>query len=1154
MHNKIFSIIALLLVFCNAIAQNRYAEHSLLSKGKWVKISVSAEGVYQLTPTALRSMGFSTPSKVRLYGYNLPVLPEANIEKLPDDLSEIPLYRKSDGTILFYSCGTIRWTLSYSSSIFTFSHFNNPYSTEVCYFVTEEGEGNPKVIQSESTSPRIEVPQTLSTVKAHELYEKDNFSFLNSGRTFYDAQSFLNDTSRTYKITLKDICTDSVVKMNIQFAAAGKQSSTLTTYINNTRQGTMSFTALGEYDHGRQSEREYQYKTTTADQTVRLAFNNGKGKVDGHLDYLRFTYSRRLNVPQAGWLAFNAPSATSSTRWKAANGITAQIGNANANTVVLKISESTSVTEQKGTLNSSTLSVPLSVKDASEMFVVINTAATFPTPTIAGSIANQDLHSLTGKDLVIIVPTDPYLNEQAKRLAAAHLETDGVTSMIVSANEIYNEFSAGAPDATAYRRFVKMLYERAETPQVRPKNLLLFGPCVWDNRLLTSSTNKYDKNKYLLVYESDASLSITTSYMQEEYFALLDDGEGANPLRETPDIGVGRIPVTNASDAKAVVSKLIRYMQNTEEGSWKNTLCYIADDGNSNLHMRDADINITSTQNLYPYFRFKRIFIDAFKREATASGFGYPDAVAAINKQMNEGALVMNYTGHGAAFQLSHEKIIKAEDFTKWKSPRVPLWITAACEVAPIDMNGENLATKALINPNGATMNFIGTARTAYATPNRALNTALMKYLFAKAPDGTRYSTGEALSMAKCEILKSSSLSSTELINKCHFILLGDPSITLPKPELNIMIDSINGKKAFGGDIPSFAAGSKVEVSGHIYITGNSKEPLNTFDGTICPVITDCQDTITCLNNAGDDVSPYVYREYSHVLFNSTDSINNGQFKFSFIVPIDLSYAGSNGKMLLYAYNNERNQSAHGTFERFLYASSDTIPANSGEGPKIGMFINSDRFQSGDDVNPTPYVYIVINDSDGINTSELGLGHNISLCVDGIESQTYNLSPYFSFLQGSSTTGTITYTIPELSEGRHKIYVTAFDIYNNPSTVMVECNVVPGLGPKIFDVNLTGFYNDIAMLAITSDRPETDITISIDLFGTDCKHLFGMTDVVTSEMNGLCNYNWNIGATIGTLKPGIYVMKLRIATADGSESQRNIKFIIPGKPKVSTEN
>lgn len=82
----------------------RWKDNSVLSQGKWIKIRVEKEGIYQLTSSFLKKNGLSDINKVKLYGYGGRPIEENwtfdNNEGTPDDLQEIPLYRKSDGTAL----------------------------------------------------------------------------------------------------------------------------------------------------------------------------------------------------------------------------------------------------------------------------------------------------------------------------------------------------------------------------------------------------------------------------------------------------------------------------------------------------------------------------------------------------------------------------------------------------------------------------------------------------------------------------------------------------------------------------------------------------------------------------------------------------------------------------------------------------------------------------------------------------------------------------------------------------------------------------------------------------------------------------------------------------------------------------------------------
>ena len=220
----------------------------------------------------------------------------------------------------------------------------------------------------------------------------------------------------------------------------------------------------------------------------------------------------------------------------------------------------------------------------------------FAVPEYVYNITNQNLHADEPTDMVIIIPTSQKLLAQAERLAQFHRDHDQLRVRIVPADEIYNEFSSGTPDATAYKRYMKMLYDRAETDSDLPRYLLLFGDCTWDNRMKTNDYRQVSTDDYLLCYESENSFSETFCYVADEFFCLLDDNEaltsGLFPYEQPvglADVAVGRFPVTNEADAKVMVDKVIAYAENKNAGGWQNTLVFMGDDGNNNTHMRDVN-------------------------------------------------------------------------------------------------------------------------------------------------------------------------------------------------------------------------------------------------------------------------------------------------------------------------------------------------------------------------------------------------------------------------------------------------------------------------------------------------------------------------------------------------------------------------------------
>ncbi len=1015
---------------------------SSLSSGRWVKIRVSSEGIYELTKSQLSAMGFSDPSKVRLYGYNMPLLPETDIQTLPDDVQEIPLWRKSNGNALFYSCGLTRWTRRNLARNIAYTHTNNPYSNHVCYFLTDSGEGEPLAFPDVTHADAAGAVETTTGV-GRVLIDKDEFSFINTGRTFFEAYDFANGNRRNYTLNLPGKVGNKVT-VALQFAAAGSTNSTLQVAMGDSTLGTISYDKLPNYVYGDLDLRTYYMPNVTSDNlTLTLTHNRASG-VSGHLDYISAAYERRLDLTDTNSLPFDVVT-------NALNRYT--ISGATASTRLWHVwspdVENNRPYNVVGTLGEggvySAVDAPASGRVSGERYVALDVEASYPQPEVVGAIENQNLRAIEPVDLVIIVPANGRLTEQAQRLADAHTAKEGMRCVVVSADKIYNEFSSGMPDATAYRRFMKMLYDRAATETDMPKNLLLFGDGVWDNRTVTEKLRGYSQDDYLLCYESDNSVSHTSSYVLEDYYALLDDGEGASPLKDKLDIGVGRIPVTSAVEAEKVVTKLISYINNVEVGAWKNTICFLGDDGDKNMHMTDAEQVLDTTELIHPDYRYRRIYWDAYKLENTSTGASFPAAYDDINRQMDDGALIMNYTGHGAAYSLSHEKVLKVSDFERWKSPRLPLWITAACDVAPFDMNEQNIGETALLNPDGAAMGVLSTARTVYSVQNRELNANFMVNVLKRNADGTHVTLGEALRRAKNDIIAvwdNKNHSSRDEINKAHFVLLGDPAISLATPDYGVVVDEFAGQTDASATSPLINAGSVVTVRGHVVDPSGSL--ASGFNGLVMPSVYDNLERVVCFNGSKQDIdAPMEYYERLGILYAGTDSVRNGRFEFTFPVPLDINYSDESGLLRIYAVNTDHTVEAHGVYDRFLVGGTNPSLDSDTLGPQVACYLNSERFISGGKVNSTPLFVADLFDSDGINTTGSGIGHDLILAIDNDPLMTFTLNSNFKQSPGDYTRGTVSYRLPQLSVGNHTLTFRAWDVLNNSTTVTVPFEVVP---------------------------------------------------------------------------------------------------------------
>lgn len=1035
----------------NSSAAERYAANSILATGKWAKIRVPSSGVYQITESLIRKAGFSSLSKIKVYGYGGNLQAErldGNTLKELDDLKEVATYDRGKSR-LFYARGPVSW-----SSPTATRRTRNPYSDYGYYFITETTNSEEEPLKADSaTFVSAFYP---SNNDYHSIYEVDGYAWYHGGRNLYDSKAIRNGSSQKVVLSKPADATSAQLSVNV---SAGSSSSVEVLH-NGASLGTITISVPAKYYAGNEAMKTYTISSQQDKDTITIK-NNGSPPV-------------RLDFVSAAW---DKPS-------------------------------------------------PAPSLDGS-----------FPDAEYVYNITNQNHHADSAADMVIIIPTSQKLLKQANRLADFHRQHDGMRVNVVPADELFNEFSSGTPDANAYRRYMKMLYDRAETEADMPSHLLLFGDCVWDNRMLTQDCRNMSPDDYLLVFESENSFSETTCYADDGFYCLLDDGEGANLLTsDRPDIAVGRFPVTTEAEAKIMVDKTIGYVENKNAGSWQNTIVFMGDDGDANVHMHDVNEVADATISAHPEYLVRKIMWDAYPQETSASGHGYPAVTNLIKRLQSSGALIFDYGGHGRPDQVSYENVLRLTDFKAFSNKNLPLWVTATCDIMPYDGVEPTIGEAAVLNENGGAMAFFGTARTVFVAQNKAINRAFMKYVLTYDSNGKPVTIGEAQRLTKSYLITSSEDRSA---NKLQYQLLGDPAVALHLPTQKVVVDSINGisvndtqKKA------TLQAGSIATISGHI-------EGNNDFTGLVSATIRDSRELITCNMNASAAAdSAFTFYDYTKYLFNGSDSIKNGKFHLSFAVPMDINYSDKAGIMNFHAVSSDKQMLAHGYCTNFIVGGTAAVD-NDSIGPSIFCYLNSPSFVNGGNVNSTPYFVAQITDANGINSTGNGIGHDLQLIIDGDMAKTYTLNDNFVYDFGTYTSGTTYYQIPELSAGKHTLKFRAWDILNNSSTVSLDFNVVRGLTPKLFNVGVTkNPASTSTTFIINHDRVGTTMDVDIDVFDASGRLLWTRHESGVST-EGAYTSTWNLCTDSGQqLQTGVYLYRVRVACEGSSQASKANKLVV----------
>lgn len=782
-----------------------------------------------------------------------------------------------------------------------------------------------------------------------------------------------------------------------------------------------------------------------------------------------------------------------------------------------------------------------------------NLSGSHPAATYVKNIANQDLHADGQADLVIIIPASRTLLKQAQRLKEFHESHDGMRVNIVAADQLYNEFSSGTPDANAYRRYLRMLQDRAATEADMPKYLLLFGDCVWDNRMLTADCKRFDPDDYLLVYESENSFSETVCYAGDSWMGILAEGAGSDARRELQDVGVGRFPVTTVAEAKIMVDKTINYSKNQNGGAWQNTIMFMGDDGNDNIHMKDVDSVANSVGRDYPNFLIKKVMWDAYTRESSATGNTYPEVSKIIRQQQANGALVMDYGGHGNATLISHESVLGLSDFSESRTSNLPLWVTAACDIMAFDGVTETIGEAAVLNEKGGAVAFYGTARTVFTSANKYINHAFMKRVLS-LQDGKPIALGEAHRLAQNDVMlgtnryptptredpNKTSPEQDNTENHLQYSLLGDPALSLNLPTAQVVVDEIDGVAVGSGTMPTVKAGSVIKMKGHV-------AGVEGFNGVVTATVRDTREEITCkLNNTSGDGAEeaFKYLDRTKTLYHGSDSIRNGQFELTFAVPKDINYADGQGMINLYALNTDKTIRANGSCDQFIVGGSAEAK-NDSVGPSIYCYLNSPSFVDGGNVNSTPYFVAEIKDKDGINAAGSGIGHDLQLVIDGDMAKTYTLNNNFSYDFGTYTSGSTFYSIPELEEGPHRLQFRAWDIQNNSSTAVLHFNVVKGLRPQLFNIGVTNNpARTSTTFIISHDRMESNMDVVIELFDAAGRQMWRHAE---SGVSATGNYtvDWDLSVDGGRpLQTGVYLYRVKVSSEGSSYVSKTKKLIV----------
>ncbi len=1089
-----------------------WQEESVLSEGKWLKISTPGKGLYKIPYSTLIGWGFSTPAQVKVFGAGGMILSEDPGNIAYDDLPQVAVWHgKNNGTdcIFFYAPGATEWKPDETNTFL--EHRSNPYASGGFFFLTEQT-GTAKTV--ETYSGTADAPtHSITSFDEYDLIETEQFNLLHSGKQWF-GDKFTHNTTRNYTFQLADAENNSSLSLRINAVARASASTKMTVTAGPTNIGTLDFARINTSDN----TGLYAFERTTlfsapavsGNMDIGLQYNGSGANPEAWLDYIELNYRRKLLAGNKA-LFFRDVSSTGP-----GNVLEFSVGNASADLKVWDVSNPFNVKEVPLEFSGSTAKGKQPASQLKE-YVAFNPNGNFPEPELTGEVENQNLHGLSTPEFLIV--SHPAFLNQANQLADFHRSTDGMQVEVVSVNDVYNEFSSGTKSAAGIRNLIKMFYDRNEGL----KYVLLFGDGSYDNK-----GNKSGTSNFIPTYQSDASLSPVSSFVTDDFFVLLDDGE--NVYNGAIDLGIGRIPASTVFEAELAVQKIKNYQAEQALGNWRNVLCFIGDDQDNNLHMSDSEKLANQINENYGEFITDKIYFDAYRQITGPGGESYPEVTEAINNRVKDGVLILNYVGHANDRFLSDEKVLDISHINSWSnSARLPIFVTATCEFTRFDSDDKSAGEYVFFNPNGGGIGLFSTTRLVYANSNFYMSQSFYRVVFDKDENGKQYRMGDIMRLAKINTTNAN------VVNKRNFTLIADPALKLSYPQHKVITSSINGNDP--SDLPdTIGALQKITITGHIADEFQNK--LSNFSGKIVPIVYDKAAMKQTRGNAGE--RPMEFKVQENIIYKGLTDVVNGEFSFSFVVPKDISYNPGNGKIVYYADNGETD--AHGVFENFIISGSGSGIADN-QGPEIELYLDSPEFSSGDKVSKNPTLLANLSDENGINMVGSGIGHDITAVLNNDYGNTIILNNYYQANAGDYSSGTISFPLRNLPEGRHTLKLKAWDVANNSSEAEIEFEVTGDFSIEN-PANYPNPMNNYTFFTFEHNQADATFEALFEIFDQMGKRVdFFMTQVGS---NGRVSnpVRWDLFESAIQLRNGIYPYRITVQNSDGAIATSSGKLVV----------
>ena len=388
-------------------------------------------------------------------------------------------------------------------------------------------------------------------------------------------------------------------------------------------------------------------------------------------------------------------------------------------------------------------------------------------PSAVSNPANQ-------ADYIIIAHSD-FID--AIQPLAAFRRSQGLSVMIVDVEAVYDQFNHGIFNPIAIQKFLRHTYNHWRAP--KPTYVLLVGDAHYDYKgaivqLYRDALNRdYDLYPiYVPTFHGWAPGSGETA-MDHRFVTVSGDDL-------LPDMFIGRLPVQSPHELGDMVKKIINYEAKRQPGLWQGRLMQVVDNEVDNA---GDDIFERASKQLIE----EHIPVGYDTRKVYLRQIGSPERTnQAILTTIDEGVLVLEYSGHGGTQTWADEGIFRIADAEGLRNVHLPFIITTTCLNGqfdqPLQFGQRSLSEQFLMGSTGA-IGVLSATRLTYATINAEFDKNLFTSIFTVKPS----TLGAIIADAKTQFMMTAP--QLWIPGVTQYTLFGDPATRLAVPELEIQVE-----------------------------------------------------------------------------------------------------------------------------------------------------------------------------------------------------------------------------------------------------------------------------------------------------------------------------------------------------------------------------